>query len=103
MNPAGSHDDIRIGDYTLINYVAMTPELSRQVWVARNHAVDPLPHGQRRRDPLADHERFVASLGSRDDVGYYAVMHGGEFIGSVNLHYSESGEVERGIYLHPTT
>lgn len=51
--------------------------------------------------PWPDHERFVASLGSRDDVGYYAVMHGGEFIGSVNLHYSESGEVERGIYLHP--
>lgn len=101
MNPTGSHDDIRIGDYTLVNYVAMPSDLSRQVWGVRNMPAIRCRMVNDGEIPWDGHERFVASLGSRDDVDYYAVMRGGEFIGCVNLHYSASGEVERGIYLHP--
>ncbi|MDE6490112.1 MAG: GNAT family N-acetyltransferase [Muribaculaceae bacterium] len=101
MTSGCNQGNMTVGSYTLVDYASMPPTLSRQVWEARNMPQIRCRMVNDPEIPWEDHERFVASLKGRSDAVYYAVLRDGEFIGSVNLHYSPSGEVERGIYLHP--
>lgn len=48
----------------------------------------------------SEHNTFVESLGSRDDLRYYAVFNSyDELVGSVNLKRTAPGHLDRGIWI----
>lgn len=93
--------NFKTNSFMFLDYTEMDEEMSRMVWQTRN-----LPEIRERMvnpDPISldAHFSFVRGLKDRTDVKYYAVLHEGQFVGSVNLHNEDVGIAERGIYIHP--
>ncbi len=88
--------------FSYLNYTDMDDAMSRQVWECRN-----LPEIRRYMVnheiiPFEAHCQFVDNLRRDDNKLYCSVLLGGAFIGSINLHFEDSENAERGIYLIPT-
>ena len=88
-------------NFQFVDYREMDESMSRKVWECRNlpeirkWMVNPEPI------PYTSHIHFVNELRSKVNTKYYAILHDGVFVGSINLHIEEDGSAERGIYIHP--
>lgn len=94
---------IHTGSFVYKAYPLMTNEESYLIWEARNNGeirkymTNPQPFS------FNQHATFVASLKSRDDALYYAVLKEGTVIGSIclNPYDADLKEGEMGKFLFP--
>ena len=91
----------RLGEFEFIDYTELPEELVRRVWECRNLPEIRCQMVNTEPIPLSRHLDFIEKLKSDEKSIYFAVVSGGELIGSVNLHLGEDMEAERGIYILP--
>lgn len=88
-------------NFTFVDFKEMDETMSRKVWECRNLTEIRKWMVNPEFIPYDFHTKFIESLRYKSNALYFSVLHGGAFIGSVNIHMNGCGEAERGIYIHP--
>lgn len=89
-----------IGDFTLTSYTQLGGNAHEFILTERNKV--EVRRQMVNREPIGtdEHLRFVKSLKQRNDCAYYAITNAaGEIAGSVNLHLTDTRQIERGIWI----